>query len=128
VPDADVIEQAPDAVITTDVTGAVSIWNRRATELFGFSKEDIVAGGLDLIIPENLRGPHWRGFSTALAAGKVKSHGRAVLTKAMHKDGRKLYVELSFSILNDAAGSPIGAIAIARDVTEEHAARRAAPN
>ena len=60
-----------------------------------------------------------------MTAGKVKSTGRAVLTRAMHKDGRKLYVELSFALLRDVRGDALGAIAIARDVTEQHLARKA---
>lgn len=117
-----VVEQAPDAVIATDGAGAVSIWNRRATEIFGFSLEEAVEGGLDLIIPAHLRTTHWRGFSSAMASGKVKSQGRIVLTRAMHKSGHKLYVELSFSVLSDTLGKAYGAIAIARDVTEQHLA------
>jgi PAS domain S-box-containing protein len=46
----------------------------------------------------------------------------------MRKDGSKLYVELSFSIVKDAQGAVIGAMAIGRDITaryEEEKARRA---
>ena len=87
---AAVVEQAPDALIATDAAGAVSIWNERATEIFGFSMEEILDGGLDLIIPADLRAAHWRGFSCDMAAGKVKSEGRTVLTRAMHRNGHKL--------------------------------------
>jgi PAS domain S-box-containing protein len=63
-----------------------------------------------------------------MAAGKVKSHGRAALTRAMHKSGRKLYVELSFAVLSDSSGHALGAIAIARDVTEQRRAGTARDN
>src|SRR5688500_938462 len=87
-----VVEQAPDAIIVTDNAGAVRVWNDRAQAIFGFSKTEAQAGSLDLIIPENLRAAHWRGFHAALAAGKTKSEGRPALTRAVHKDGHKLYV------------------------------------
>ena len=121
------VEQAPDAIILTDNAGAIRIWNKRAAEIFGYSMQEAVEGGLDLIIPEHLRAAHSRGFRQAIAAGKVRSHGRAVLTRAMHKNGGKLYVELSFAVLTEASGRTIGALAIARDVTQRHladAARR----
>ncbi len=121
------VEQAPDAVIATDTAGTVTIWNRRATEIFGFSMEEIVEGGLDRVIPADLRASHWRGFTSAMTAGNVKSKGRAVLTRAMHKNGHKLYVELSFAVLKDVPGNALGAIAIARDVTEKHLAAAARP-
>ena len=121
------VEQAPDAIILTDNAGAVRIWNKRAGEIFGFSMREALDGGLDLIIPEDLRPAHSRGFREAIAAGKVKSQGRAVLTRARHKNGSKLYVELSFAVLTEGSGKAAGAVAIARDVTQRHladAARR----
>ena len=117
-----VVEQAPDAIIVTDNAGAIRIWNDRAHAIFGFSKTEAVVGGLDLIIPENLRPAHWRGFQAAVAAGKARSEGRSTLTRAVHKVGHKLYVDLSFGIVTDRAGSPLGALAIARDVTQRHLA------
>lgn len=121
------VEQAPDAIILTDNAGAIRIWNKRAVEIFGFSMREALDGGLDLIIPEDLRPAHSRGFREAIAAGKVRSQGRAVLTRARHKNGSKLYVELSFAVLTEGSGKAAGAVAIARDVTQRHladAARR----
>ncbi len=117
-----VVEQAPDAIIVTDNTGAIRIWNTRAVEMFGYSMEEAVAGSLDLIIPEHLRPAHWRGFHQAIAAGQAKSKGHAVVSRAMHKNGDRLYIELSFAILTDALEHTVGAVAIARDVTERHLA------
>jgi PAS domain S-box-containing protein len=122
-----VVEQAPDAVIVTNDTGDIRIWNNRAVEIFGFSTEEALDGGLDLIIPEYLRPAHWRGFHAAVTAGKAKSKGHSVLSRAVHKSGKKLYVELSFGILVDKCGKTIGALAIARDVTERHLAGVAHP-
>ena len=118
IPEAAVVEQAPDAIIVTDASGAIRVWNRRAEEIFGFSMQEAVAGGLDLIIPPHLRAAHAKGFDSAMAAGRVKSPGRAARTRAVHSSGRKLYVEMSFAVLSDASGKAIGAIAIARDVTD----------
>jgi PAS domain S-box-containing protein len=120
-----VVEQAPDAIIVTDIEGAIRIWNKRAVEMFGYSMEEAVAGSVDLIIPEHLRPAHWRGFREAIAAGKAKSTGRSVLSRAVHKNGSKLYVELSFAILTGVLEKTLGAVAIARDVTEQHRANMA---
>jgi PAS domain S-box-containing protein len=79
---------------------------------------EAVEGGLDLIIPPHLREAHSKGFRGAMAAGKVKSPGRAARTRAMHSSGTKLYVEMSFAVLSDDTGKAVGAIAIARDVTD----------
>ena len=118
------IDQAPDALILTDSTGAVRIWNQRAVEMFGFSMQEALDGGLNLIIPPDLRAAHWAGFRAAIAAGRTRSHGNAVVSRAMHKNGNKLYVELSFAVLRDGPGTTMGALAIARDVTQRHLAAK----
>jgi len=94
-------------------------------EIFGFSADEAMQGGLDLIIPENLKAAHDRGFRHAVAAGKTKSAGRAILTRAKHKDSSKLYVEMSFAVVTDPSGGVSGALAIARDVTERRLAELA---
>jgi hypothetical protein len=40
----------------------------------------------------------------------------------MHKDGRKLYVDLGFGLVRDASGAVIGAFATGRDCTERYVA------
>jgi hypothetical protein len=72
---------------------------------------------LDPIIPEDLCARHWRGFDAAMASGALKLAGRPTLTRAQHKSGRKLYVELTFALVSND-GRPEGAVAMARDVTE----------
>ena len=46
-------------------------------------------------------------------------------TRAVHKDGRKLYVDFSFAMLKDASGAVVGAMATGRDITERYLAERA---
>jgi hypothetical protein len=44
----------------------------------------------------------------------------------MHKDGRKLYVDLSFGLVKDVNGFVLGAFAVGRDCTARYEAERAA--
>jgi PAS domain S-box-containing protein len=99
--------------------------------LFGFSAEEALGQSLDLIIPEHLRASQWRGFEAAITKGTMKLEGRPTLTRALHKSGRKLYVEMTFAIVRgEIEGEALGAVAMARDVTDrverERAANRAA--
>jgi PAS domain S-box-containing protein len=64
-----------------------------------------------------------------MAKGVTKLEGRPTLTRALHKSGRRLYVEMTFAIVKGEAETEVlGAVAMARDVTErveqERAARR----
>jgi PAS domain S-box-containing protein len=125
-----ILDQIADAVIYADRSGAIVRWNRASAALFGYSPEEALGQSLDLIVPEHLRASHWSGFNAAMTRGALKLQGRPTLTRAAHKSGRKLYVELTFAVVKgDDEGEVLGSVAMARDVTErverERAARRA---
>lgn len=119
-----IIDQVADAVIYASRLGVIIRWNRASAALFGFSAEDALGQSLDLIIPEHLRASHWRGFEAAITEGSMKLKGRPTLTRALHKSGRKLYVEMTFAI--EAEGEVLGSVAMARDVTDRVERERAA--
>jgi len=125
-----ILDQVADAVIFADRSGTIIRWNRASVTLFGYSQQEAIGANLDLIIPEHLRAAHWKGFEAAMANGALKLQGRPTLTRAQHRSGRKLYVELTFALVKGSAdGEAIGSVAMARDVTErvekERAAKRA---
>jgi PAS domain S-box-containing protein len=120
-----VLDQAPDAIIVAGTDGAILEWNSAAEQIFGHSREEAMGQSLDLIIPERFREAHWRAYDAALESGKTKLNGKAMPTRSMRKDGETIYVELSFGVVLDEAGASIGAMAVARDITEKFLAERA---
>ena len=122
-----IIDQTADAMIYADRSGNIARWNSAATALFGYSSDEALGQSLDLIIPAHLRAAHWRGFENAMTSGAMKLQGRPTLTRALHKSGRKLYVEMTFAIVRGSApGEVFGSVAVARDVTERVERERAA--
>lgn len=121
-----IVEQTADAIIYSNREGAIERWNAAATAMFGHTAAEALGQSLDLIIPERLRAAHWRGFDAAMASGKTRLHGRPTLTRAVHKSGGQLYVEMSFAVVVDAAGTTLGSVAMARDVTERVEREKAA--
>lgn len=119
-----IVEQAPDAIIFVDHGGAVRIWNRGAEAVFGYSAAEILGNSLDVIIPQRLRHAHWEGFRKAIDTGRTKYAGRVLTTRSVHRNGGRLYVDLSFSLVRDDSGAVVGALAIGRDCT----ARRLSDN
>ena len=120
-----IIEQAPDAVIFADREGAIRVWNRGAEALFGYGAAEVLGKSLDLIIPERLRRAHWEGYSRAIDSGQTKHGSRVLTTRSVHKDGHKLYLDLSFGLIRDAAGAIVGALATGRDCTARELKRAA---
>jgi PAS domain S-box-containing protein len=122
-----ILEHVADAVVYADQSGAIVRWNRASTALFGYSAVEALGQNIDLIIPEHLRAAHWHGFGAAMKNGALKLQGRPTLTRALHKSGRRLYVEMTFAIVkSDAESEVLGAVAVARDVTERVERERAA--
>src|SRR5262249_16875563 len=124
-----IVDQVADALICANRSGTIIRWNQAAAVLFGYSAGEALGQSLDLIIPEHLRAAHWSAFDVAMTQGATKLQGRPTLTRALHKSGRRLYVEMSFAVIKGDTGSEVvGAVAVARDVTErverERAARR----
>ena len=111
---AALLAQAPDALIYCDLDGRIKLWNAAAAELFGHSAEVALEESLDMIIPERFRAAHWAGFERAVSTGHAKYHGQVMTTRAAHADGRKLYVDLSFSMIRDASGAIVGVLSSAR--------------
>ena len=118
------VEQMPDAVIHADREGTILLWNRGAEALFGFAADEVLGRSLDVIIPPHLRQAHREGMRRAIEAGRARGGSRVRTTRSLHKDGRRLYVELSFGLLVDAAGAVVGTVAVGRDGTERHLRER----
>jgi PAS domain S-box-containing protein len=115
-----IVEQAPDAVIFADPDGSIQVWNRGAENIFGYAPVEVLGKSLDVIIPERLRHAHWEGFHRAISTGQTKYGSRVLTTRSIHKNGSKLYVDLSFALVRDGAGAVTGALAVGRDCTTRY--------
>jgi PAS domain S-box-containing protein len=124
-PWAGIFAGVAEAVIYADRDGIIRAWNEGAAVIFGFTAAEAIGQSLDLIIPERLREAHWRGYHAAIERAATTGGRRARLTRGTHRDpDRPLYVEMSFAVVTGAQGAASGAVAVARDVTEEHLKRR----
>jgi PAS domain S-box-containing protein len=115
-----IVEQAPDAIIFADRDGAIQIWNHGAETVFGYAAAEVLGKSLDVIIPERLRRAHWEGFRRAIDTGQTKYGNRVLTTRSIHKNGSKLYVDLSFGLVRDGSGVVTGALAVGRDCTARY--------
>lgn len=114
VPCTAICDQLADALIYADRSGSIVLWNPAAARLFGFSAAEAVGTSLDLIIPERLRAAHWSGYGQAMESGRTRHAGRPTRTKALHRSGSSIYVEMTFAVVTDAQGQAVGSVSIAR--------------
>lgn len=120
-----IVEQTSDAIILSDCNDIIQLWNSGATALFGHPANAVLGSSLDVIIPEHLRQAHWMGFHKVIASRQTKFDNQILTTRSMHRDGSKLYVDMSFNLVQDPAETIVGVLAIARNCTARQHAERA---
>ena len=99
---AAIIDAASNAFVTLDADGAVAEWNRRAAELFGYSREEVVGKELaELTVPERYREAHRRGLRRADAASETDRVSAHLLVDAVRRDGTEFPVEISVTVARD---------------------------
>lgn len=111
---AEVITQARDAVIITDLEGKITFWNRGAERLYGWDSEEAVGRkGEDLFNPrtiEQIKPIRAELLIKGSWSGELLLHNR-------HND--PLFVDASMSLVFDEAGKPKARLTIATDITEK---------
>ena len=90
-----ILESASDGVITMDGEGRVLLWNRRATELFGYERAEMLGKPLTVIIPERFRQSHNAGYRRLAAGEEARLIGSSVELTGLHRDGHEFPIELS---------------------------------
>ncbi|HEX4280893.1 MAG TPA: SpoIIE family protein phosphatase [Solirubrobacteraceae bacterium] len=97
-----ILEIASNAFVTLDAGGRVLEWNRRAYELFGYSREEALGSELaELIVPERYRERHREGLRRAAAASETDAITARLIVEAARRDGRELPVEVSLTVVRD---------------------------
>jgi PAS domain S-box-containing protein len=118
---AAVVESSHDAIVSKDLDGIITSWNKGAERLFGYAAEEAVGQNITLIIPPDRRNEE-RAIVERLTRGERVDHFETV---RMRKDGSLLDVALTISPMKDAAGCIVGASKLARDITERKRAEEA---
>jgi PAS domain S-box-containing protein len=112
----ELIENAPDAILQVDSTGAIVIANRTAETMFGYTRQELMGQKVDMLVPAAHRAAH-PGHRKAFAnAGLTRPMGLGLELFAQRKDGSKFPVEISLSPMKTEGG--INATAVIRDVTD----------
>jgi PAS domain S-box-containing protein len=112
-----IVAGAPDAIIFADERAIIRLWNSGAESILGYSANEAIGQGLDIIIPEKLRERHNQGYLKVMQTGVTKYSTELLAVPAMRKDGARISIEFSIVILKSDQGTVLGSAAIIRDVT-----------
>src|SRR3990172_3912183 len=109
-----------DAIIMIDSEGNVSFWNSAAERMFGYPVKEAMGRHIySLIISEQTREAHIKGFENFKKTGGGPIIGKLIEVEAIRKDGNVLPVELSLSAIKTEEGW--NAVGVVRDISERKA-------
>jgi PAS domain S-box-containing protein len=111
---AAIVESSDDAIVSKDLDGIITSWNRGAEAIFGYTAPEAIGRPIALIYPPD------RLHEEDMILGRLRRGDRIdhFETVRRRKDGRLIDVSLTISPVRDAAGRIIGASKIARDITD----------
>jgi PAS domain S-box-containing protein len=111
---AAVVESSDDAIISKDLDGTITTFNRGAERLFGYKSEEVVGKPITILIPLNRQHEEPK-ILTRIRRGERVDHYETVRRR---KDGTLVDISLTVSPVKDDRGRISGASKIARDITE----------
>jgi PAS domain S-box-containing protein len=110
------VEQAAEAIVTTDRNWRITYVNPALTRITGHTAQEIVGQDLSVV-----RGPsnddHLAEMRASVDRGEPW-HGRF---SQQRRDGSIVELDMAVAPLRDDAGGPAGSVVLARDITRERA-------
>ncbi|HEY0606260.1 MAG TPA: PAS domain S-box protein [Herpetosiphonaceae bacterium] len=111
---AAIVESSDDAIISLDLHGTILTWNLGAEQIYGYTAAEAIGHNVAILAPTEYVGEVRHLFERLKRGERI----RAFETERVHKDGRRIPISLTLSPIVDTRGTPVGASAIARDITE----------
>jgi PAS domain S-box-containing protein len=110
---AAVVDSSDDAIISKDLNGTITSWNRGAEMVFGYSASEAIGKPMLMLIPPE-RVDEESHILGCIRRGEGVDHFETVRVR---KDGRTIDISATISPIKDSSGAIVGASKIARDIT-----------
>ena len=109
-----ILDTSDDAIVSKDLNGIVTSWNRAAEAMFGYTAEEMIGASIRTIIPAD-RQQEEDEVLARIRRGDRVNHFETIRRR---KDGTLVPISLTVSPVVDSSGRIIGASKIARDISE----------
>jgi PAS domain S-box-containing protein len=111
---ASIVETSDDAIISKNLDGIITSWNKGAERIFGYMAEEIIGKSIKVLIPREYH-PEEETILERIRRGQRIEHYETIRQR---KHGSLINVSLTVSPVADPQGKIVGASKIARDITE----------
>jgi two-component system sensor kinase FixL len=119
-----VVEGSPNAMITVDEHGRITMVNEQAQRVFGYTHEELIGLSIETLVPEDIRARHPDHRRTYMADPQTRAMGFGRELFGRRKDGSAVPVEIGISAIRTSKG--MLALASVVDITERLRAEQAA--
>lgn len=115
------VESSDDAIISKDLGGIITSWNKAAERLLGYTAEEAIGQHISFIIP------HDRIYEEEQIIANLRQGRRIEHFETMRraKNGGLINISITVSPIRNRKGEIIGASKIARDISDRIRAERA---
>src|SRR5262249_39144308 len=109
-----IVDNCDDAIISKDLDGEITSWNKGAERLFGYTAAEAIGRSITMLIPPD-RQDEEPEILARLRRGERVDHFETI---RIRKDGSRLNVSVTISPVKGSGGRIVGASKVARDITE----------
>jgi PAS domain S-box-containing protein len=109
------VENAGDAIISTDLEHRVLTWNSGAEAVFGYRKAEVIGKSLAQLLPRDSAPELDEIRNVVLETGVIRN----LEVPRRKKDGTAIVVALSVSPIEDTSGRVTAFLHVAKDITEK---------
>lgn len=111
-----VFDSVVDVILVTDRRGKVERVNSALTKVFGYQADEILGKNISMLMGGVDRSKHETYMHRYRQTGRSAIMGLSRVVKGVHKDGRKLDLELSINVVN--SDGDVHYVGVLRDVSE----------
>ncbi|MGI2153685.1 PAS domain S-box protein [Shewanella oncorhynchi] len=118
---ASMVEHSLDGIISLNLQGQITSWNKGAEQLFGYSQTDVLGELICSLIVPHRRVPDEEKRLIEVVSGKaILNH----LSRHRRQDGQELMTSTTILPLYDERGFIVGASQTIRDITAQEEAKQ----
>ncbi|HTQ59245.1 MAG TPA: PAS domain S-box protein [Candidatus Solibacter sp.] len=110
------LEAAPDAIVSVNRAGEIQLVNTQTERLFGYAREEMLGKPVEFLVPPRFRARHHMHRTEYSGAPARRAMGAGLELYGLRKDGTEFAVEISLSPIE----TPEGTITISaiRDISD----------
>ncbi|MGE5816858.1 MAG: CHASE domain-containing protein [Deltaproteobacteria bacterium] len=110
---ADIVDSLEEAIIGSTWEGIITTWNKGAEIMYGYVADEVMGRSISILHPPDLPDEQLRLRQKVERGEPVRQYE----TLRIRKDGTRVNVSLTLSLVKDSAGKIVGVASVSSDIT-----------